>query len=58
MFMQQTLGTWNIFDAMHKCCPTSWEFTVPAVIQNGFANCGFGTLSEVSTEEDEGNEWV
>jgi hypothetical protein len=29
---------------------------VPVVIQNGFAKCGFGTLSEVSTEEDEENE--
>jgi hypothetical protein len=35
----------------------SWEFIVPAVIQNGFAKCSFGTLSEVSAEEDEEMSW-
>jgi hypothetical protein len=26
---------------------------MPVVIQNWFAKCGFGTLSEVSSEEDQ-----
>jgi hypothetical protein len=37
----------------------SWEYIVPAVIQNCFAKCGCGTLSEVGTEEyEENDEWV
>lgn len=28
---------------------------MPVVIHNRFADCGFGSLSEVSAEEDESN---
>jgi hypothetical protein len=30
---------------------------VPAVIQNGFTQCSFGTLSAVSAEGNEDNKW-
>jgi hypothetical protein len=35
-----------------------WESIMPVVIQNCFAECGFGTPCEVSTEEDEDDKWV
>jgi hypothetical protein len=31
---------------------------MPIAVQNCFAKCGSGTLSEVSTEDEENNEWV
>ena len=37
----------------------AWESIMPAVIQNCFAKCGFGTASSDSTDSDEENcEWV
>jgi hypothetical protein len=48
---------WNILGAGHNVART-WESIMPAVIQNGFTQCGFGTLSAVSAEgNEEDNKW-
>jgi hypothetical protein len=48
---------WNVLNAMRSVA-VSWKSTVPVVFQYCFAKCGFGTVNEVSSEEDEGSEWM